>query len=175
MWPLRSLLATGRLDVWQNFLKHMKKSNRKRKSPRLHRNGSGVPGSGRCPGEEIATHPSTFTWKSPWTEEAGKLQSMESQSHTQLSNFTSMCVWLPSTLKSAVCIPALALTLAHEELRLSTRGLLRSPQVHAQPETWPSSNFQAKVGAFQSFYFPELLVPEHFLQNFTGRLLFPIN
>ena len=85
--------------------------------------------------KEIATHPSTFTWKIPWTEEAGKLQSMESQSHTRLSNFTSMCVWPPSTLKSAVCVPALALILAYEEPRLSTRGLLRSPQVHAQPET----------------------------------------
>ena len=82
--------------------------------------------------KEIATHPSTFTWKIPWTEEAGKLQSMESQSHTRLSNFTSMCVWPPSTLKSAVCIPALALTLAHEEPRLSTRGLLRSPQVRTR-------------------------------------------
>ena len=29
--------------------------------------------------EEIATHPSIFTWKIPWTEETGELQSKGSQ------------------------------------------------------------------------------------------------
>ena len=29
--------------------------------------------------EEMATHPSTLAWKIPWTEEPGKLQSMELQ------------------------------------------------------------------------------------------------
>ena len=35
-----------------------------------------VPGSGRCPGEEMASHSSILTWKIPWTEEPGGLQSM---------------------------------------------------------------------------------------------------
>ena len=36
----------------------------------------------------MATHSSTLAWKIPWTEEPGRLQSMESQSPTGLSDFT---------------------------------------------------------------------------------------
>ena len=35
-----------------------------------------IPGSGRYPGEGMATHSSTLAWKIPWTEEPGRLQSM---------------------------------------------------------------------------------------------------
>ena len=35
-----------------------------------------IPGSGRCPGEEMATHSSTLAWEISWTEEPGGLQSM---------------------------------------------------------------------------------------------------
>ena len=38
--------------------------------------------------KEMATHSSTLAWKIPWTEEPGMLQSMGSQSQTQLSDFT---------------------------------------------------------------------------------------
>ena len=38
-----------------------------------------IPGSGRSPGEETATHSSILAWRTPWTEESGGLQSMESQ------------------------------------------------------------------------------------------------
>ena len=34
----------------------------------------------------MATHSSNLTWKIPWTEELGGLQSMRLQSQTQLSN-----------------------------------------------------------------------------------------
>ena len=34
----------------------------------------------------MATHSSILAWKIQWTEEPGELQSMESQSLTQLSN-----------------------------------------------------------------------------------------
>ena len=37
------------------------------------------PGSGRSSGEEIATNSSTLAWKTPRTEEPGRLQSMGSQ------------------------------------------------------------------------------------------------
>ena len=43
-----------------------------------------ISGSGRSPGEEMATHSSVFAWKIPWTEEAGGLQSTEKQSWTWL-------------------------------------------------------------------------------------------
>ena len=36
----------------------------------------------------MATHSSTLAWKIPWMEEPGRLQSMGSQSWTQLSDFT---------------------------------------------------------------------------------------
>ena len=38
-----------------------------------------ISGLGRSPGEGNATHPSILAWKIPWTEEAGRLQSMGSQ------------------------------------------------------------------------------------------------
>jgi len=36
----------------------------------------------------MAPHSSTLAWKTPWTEEPGRLQSMGSLSPTQMSNFT---------------------------------------------------------------------------------------
>ena len=37
----------------------------------------------------LAPHSSTLAWKTPWTEEPGRLQPMGSLSRTRLSNFTS--------------------------------------------------------------------------------------
>ena len=36
----------------------------------------------------LETHSTTLAWKIPWTEQPGRLQSMESQSQTRLSDFT---------------------------------------------------------------------------------------
>ena len=38
-----------------------------------------IPGSGRSPEEEMATHSSILAWGIPWTEEPGGLWSMRSQ------------------------------------------------------------------------------------------------
>ena len=38
-----------------------------------------IPGSGRSPGEENGNPSSILTWRIPWTEEPGGLQSMGSQ------------------------------------------------------------------------------------------------
>ena len=38
-----------------------------------------ISGSGRSPGEEMATHSSVIGWEIPWIEEPGGLQSMGSQ------------------------------------------------------------------------------------------------
>ena len=38
-----------------------------------------IPGSGRSPGEGMTTHSSILSWKIPWTEDAGGLQSMGSK------------------------------------------------------------------------------------------------
>ena len=38
-----------------------------------------IPGLGRCLEEELATHSSILAWETPWTEEPGRLQSMQSQ------------------------------------------------------------------------------------------------
>ena len=40
--------------------------------------------------KEIAAHSSTLAWKILQTEEPGRLQSMELQSRTRLSDFTSL-------------------------------------------------------------------------------------
>ena len=46
-----------------------------------------IPGSGKSPGEGMAPHSSTLAWKIPWIEDTGRLQSMGSQSRTQLRDF----------------------------------------------------------------------------------------
>ena len=38
-----------------------------------------IPGSGRSPGEGMATHSGILAWRIPWTEEPGGLQSTGSQ------------------------------------------------------------------------------------------------
>ena len=43
------------------------------------RDANCIPGSGRSPGEEHATHFSILAWRIPWTEEPDGLQSMGSQ------------------------------------------------------------------------------------------------
>ena len=43
------------------------------------RDEGSIPGSGRSPGEGNATRFSILAWRIPWTEEPGRLQSMESK------------------------------------------------------------------------------------------------
>ena len=43
-----------------------------------------IPGSGRSPEGGHSTHSSILAWRIPWTEELGGLQSIASQSQTQL-------------------------------------------------------------------------------------------
>ena len=52
-----------------------------------------IPASEDPQEKEMATHSSTLAWRIPWREEPGRLQSMGSQSRTQLSDFisTSTC------------------------------------------------------------------------------------
>ena len=48
---------------------------------------SSIPGLGRSLGEGMATHSSILAWRTPWTEEPGRLQSMGSQKiQTKLSD-----------------------------------------------------------------------------------------
>ena len=39
-------------------------------------NAGSIPGLGRSPEKETATHSSILAWETPWTEETGGLQSM---------------------------------------------------------------------------------------------------
>ena len=41
------------------------------------------------PEKEMATHSSLLAWRIPWTEEPGGLQSIESQSQTQLKQLST--------------------------------------------------------------------------------------
>ena len=45
-----------------------------------------IPGAGRSPEKEMATHSSILPWEIPWTEEPDGLQSTGSQSQTRLSD-----------------------------------------------------------------------------------------
>ena len=62
-----------------------------------------IPGSGRSPGEETATHSSILAWEIPWTEEPGRLQAMGSQrvrynwatEHTQTLTMSSIFISVP--------------------------------------------------------------------------------
>ena len=54
------------------------------------RDAGSIPGAGRPPLEEgTATHSSTLAWRMPWAEEPGGLQSMKSQSWTQLKRLNT--------------------------------------------------------------------------------------
>ena len=51
------------------------------------RDTGSIPGSGRCPGKETATHPSILAWRIPWIEEPGgglQFSSAQMLSHVQL-------------------------------------------------------------------------------------------
>ena len=50
----------------------------------------------------LALHSSTLAWKIPWMEEPGGLQSMGSQSWTQLSDFTFLYLLRVGDLVSAL-------------------------------------------------------------------------
>ena len=56
-----------------------------------------IPVSGRSPGEGNGNPLHILAWKIPWIEEPSRLQSMESQSRTRLSNNThthTQSLWL---------------------------------------------------------------------------------
>ena len=57
--------------------------------------------------KEMAIHSSTIAWKIPCTEEPGRLQSMGSQSRTQLSDFTFYIYVCAKSLQlcPALCTP----------------------------------------------------------------------
>ena len=44
--------------------------------------------------KKMATHSSNLAWKIPWTEEPGRLQSMELQSQTQPSEHAHTCAYI---------------------------------------------------------------------------------
>ena len=48
--------------------------------------------------KEMATHSSTLAWKSPWKEEAGRLQSMELQ-RVGHNKVTSMVHWFTGSTR----------------------------------------------------------------------------
>ena len=60
-----------------------------------------ITGLGRSSGERMATHCSTLAWKTPWTEEPGRLQSMGSQKvrHNWVTDtFPFDLIWRPLSL-----------------------------------------------------------------------------
>ena len=52
----------------------------------------------------MATHSSILAWRIPWTEETGRLQSVGSESRTELT--TTMIVWASLVAQSVKNLPA---------------------------------------------------------------------
>ena len=50
---------------------------------------SSIPGSGRSLEKGMATHSSTFAWRSPWTEEPGRIQSISNWTENGHAHFHS--------------------------------------------------------------------------------------
>ena len=70
-------------------------------------------GSGRSLQEEMATYSSILTWRIPWTEEPGGLQSIGSKSPTQLKQLSIPIPALPIQNLSA-----LLASLGHSSIRV---------------------------------------------------------
>ena len=54
--------------------------------------------------EDMTTHSSILAWRIPWTEETGRLQSVGSESRTELT--TTMIVWASLVAQSVKNLPA---------------------------------------------------------------------
>ena len=68
--------------------------------------------------EEIATHSSVLAWKIPWTEEHGRLQSMDRKSQTQLSRQTTNSdEWIGSWNRRRTSVATLVKSRSSLELR----------------------------------------------------------
>ena len=77
------------MSIHRNKLPWLLNDKKKKKSDCQVEDVGSTPGSGRSPGEGMATHSSILACKIPWTEEPGRLQSMGSQkSQTWLSKAT---------------------------------------------------------------------------------------
>ena len=62
----------------------------------------------------MGTHSSILAWRIPWTEETGRLQSVGSQSRTELTNTTTaMIVWASLVAQLVKNLPAVQETWVH--------------------------------------------------------------
>ena len=82
---------------------------------------------------EMATHSSILAWGIPWTEEPGGLQSMGSQSWTQLSDYTT-------TTKHYVCLKC-------------THTVLIFAYIHESSTTVKAINMSIIPKSFLYFFF----------------------
>ena len=57
-------------------------------------NMASIPGSGRSPGEDMATHSSILAWETPWAEKPGGLQPVGSQRVRQDLATEHACIYV---------------------------------------------------------------------------------
>ena len=69
-----------------------------RNLPAMQADAGLIPGSGRSPGERMATHSSILDWRIPWTEEPGRPQSMRLQRvrHDWATDTFNSLSWFPT-------------------------------------------------------------------------------
>ena len=88
------------LDVWPGvrLLGGFPGSSAGKESACNAEDSGSIPESGRSLEEDMATHSSILTWRIPWTEEPGRLQSMGLQSWTPLSDFHTSTLFIYSSV-----------------------------------------------------------------------------
>ena len=90
--------------------------------------------------KEMATHSSILAWRIPWTEEPGRLQSMELQSQTWLSIYVCMYIRANSTFMTHAIIYSV----------ISMEMRMWSPLFLLKPDT-DLVTFQARVSMDNSY------------------------
>ena len=90
LYEQEDLVQPEATQGWYNFGKYLSLSTKValvvKNLPANAGDVGSIPGSGRSPEEEIATHSCIIAWEIPWTEELGELQSMGSQRATHLND-----------------------------------------------------------------------------------------
>ena len=81
-----------------------------------------IPGSGRFPQKGMATHSSTLSWRIPWAEEPGGLQSRGLQSQTQLKQLSTYAPYLRERSDFCISEPSVVITICsvNAEIRVTS-------------------------------------------------------
>ena len=103
---------TGHLFIYIAIKQASLGAQTEKNLPSMQADAGLSPGSGRSPGEGIATHSSILDWRIPWTEEPGRPQSMRLQRvrHDWATNTFNSLSWFPTVGAIALKLRSAAFT-----------------------------------------------------------------